>query len=348
MFSTNPRGRTESRESEGEPSSHIRRNSRNGPRYSATPNNWESCYVDKFDDEDDENDYTTSTPSPSARRIHPGTFVNPWRQPPKPRSRSRTRRDSHTRTTSAWEDSASPVSPTTDDHYTRPNPTTRGRADSQSRRHSTAEATYGPSNPRNSRAQKRWERDYIRVFDKEYAEDNNPSPNNRRNTYPRPPPGGRRPAAPVDLRMSGALPVPPSTSSRPSRLSRHERQEQRARTAEWAAEDERRTPSARRAQARNNDEEEDSQLAEALRESLRTFEEDKEKARRRKRQSLTPWYRRRGAPGNSVDEALRERVARSVDEQNREIARRLGAKEQGQGQGQGGVGRKRRVRFPDD
>jgi hypothetical protein len=85
-------------------------------------------------------------------------------------------------------------------------------------------------------------------------------------------------------------------------------------------------------------------LAEALQESLRSFAEEQEK--RRKRQNLTPWYRRRGA-GNSVDEALRERVARSVDEQNKEIARRSGAKE-GSGMQRSSSRRSRRVRFPDD
>lgn len=83
--------------------------------------------------------------------------------------------------------------------------------------------------------------------------------------------------------------------------------------------------------------------------SLRSFAEEQAEGRRRHErrkhvssvQNMTPWYRRRGQ-GGSVDEALKTRVARRVDEQNEEIARRMAGGEEGRRDG------RRRVRFPED
>ncbi|KAK0611362.1 hypothetical protein B0T14DRAFT_571261 [Immersiella caudata] len=321
--SPTPNSRARSRSGESKP----RQSSQPALRYapSATsPSVWDASYVDTFDDED-EPEYTTRSPSaPIVHRFHTNTFNNPWSTAHPP---SRSRRASHVRVPT-WEETPSPP---TQASYIPPNPS-RGRADSQSRRHSTPEDTRRPAS-RNSRAvaqQKRWESDYLRVFTKEYAEDAHQS---RRPSHPR-----RAP----DLRMSGALPIPSDATNIPTRLSQHERQERRARTAEWASGDEQRQRTHRRQDRRpkTSNDEEDAQLAKAMRENLRSFAEDQGKGRRRK--SLTPWYKQRGSAGNPADEALKERVARSVEEQNREIERRAGEREGG-----GRRTRARRVRFPD-
>ncbi|KAK4447848.1 hypothetical protein QBC34DRAFT_409003 [Podospora aff. communis PSN243] len=336
MSFPHPTGRVKSKSDETEPGRQSRQSSRPASRYTSSPDVWESSYVDIFDDEDEPEYTTRPSPPPPAGRNHAGTFTNPWNSSHLP-SRSHQRRVSHVRAP-AWVT------------HQQPPTTTRGRTDSQSKRQSTTPATQGPyrSSSRNSRAQKRWESDYLRVFEKEYAEDHN---SNRRNSAATP---CYKPATP-DLRMSGALPIPransSSSSSRPSRLSRHERQEQRARTAEWAQGDDR-GQRAHHHQGRRgpSNDDQDAQLAEAMQQSLRCFASEEQQQqqqgkRRRQRHSLTPWYRQRGRVGNPVDEALKERVARRVDEQNREIERRSREGVAAQG---GGRSKVRKVRFPDE
>jgi len=384
MFSAHPRGRDRSRSDGGE--YHTRRNPPNSQpqaRFSA-PDIWESSYVDTFDDDDTHHDdYSTQPSSSPVRRFHPGAFTNPWSGAPRPRSRSRSRssrRASHLRISAQWEGNIPPPSPTPDNSCCSSPRTTRSRGDSQSRRHSAEEGRYRSNsrndNPRHS-SQRLWENEFLRVFDTEYAYDGN---TNRRHSHLHS--RSRRPSDNTPC-MSGALSVPDESAStgtgssgntrssrRSAKLPRHERQEQRARTAEWAVEDEReraRRSSEKREplpghitvhpsdtphiqipvhllnkDSRTTSDPEDAALAEAVQQTLRSFAE--EQGKRRRRPALTPWYRRCG-PGNSVDEALKERVARSVDEQNREIAMRNGGRD---GRREGRRRSIRRVRFPDE